>query len=263
MRRLPRRVWEAIENLMIVFIAPAEAGITFKQMQERYPKDLQRYRKYLRSSQTQLSRRISEHRRYYSLGSRGFTNPGNYMLWKQVLSEYRPFRMLEIGVYRGQTMSLWQLLASELGYEAEICGLSPLTSGGDEIGKYLEMDYEKDILENFREFRLPDPELIPMRSDDPKSRALLRQRRFELIFIDGSHDYEIVKSDLEISLNSLEKFGLLVLDDSMRYRWNSPKTSLINTGHPGPSRVADEMAVDSRLVELGSCGHNRVFQRTS
>ena len=51
---------------------------------------------------------------------------GKYWFWHQLLEEVRPSRMLEIGVYRGQTMSLWQLLAMELGFETEITGVSPL-----------------------------------------------------------------------------------------------------------------------------------------
>ena len=262
-RRWTYRVMSASETALANHVSPIEPGTSFVDMQNLYLGDLERYKKYLASCRTELSQVAQTHLRYFSVQARGFTNPGNYVFWKQVMHDFKPVRMLEIGVYRGQTMSLWKILASELGYESEVCGLSPLSSAGDEIGHYLEIDYEWDIRENFAQFGYLPPELICMKSDDLRAREILKSRSFDLVFIDGSHDYDVVKSDIDLSLNSLVPFGYLVLDDSMKYKWNSRKTYLVNTGHPGPSRVADEIALDTRFAELGSCGHNRVFQKSS
>ena len=259
-RRLPSRARSILAERSVAFTVPPKPELDFQQMQEMFSSDLKRYKKYVAASRAHLSEAGVSHLRYFSEEARGFMNTGNYWFWRQLLAQFRPSRMLEIGVYRGQTISLWQLLALELRFQAEITGVSPLSNAGDEIGQYLDIDYRADIHRNFRRFGLPLPELIGMRSNDPEVKTAMEKRRLEMIYIDGSHDYEIVKSDLELSLNSLVPSGLIVFDDSMKNSWNSRPSSLLNVGHPGPSRIADEAASDSRLVELGSCGHNRVFQ---
>jgi hypothetical protein len=67
-------------------------------------------------------------------------------------------RVLEIGVYRGSTLSLFSLLSLKLNLNSEVHGISPFSSAGDSVSKYLsELDYFKDVLENFIFFYLPKP----------------------------------------------------------------------------------------------------------
>ena len=94
-----------------------------------------------------------------------------------------------------------------------------MSNACDEIGTYLDIDYRADIHRNFRRFGLPGPELIGMGSNDARVRAVIEQRRFQISYIDGSRESERVKSDLELSLNSPEPFGLIIFDDSMKNSW--------------------------------------------
>jgi predicted O-methyltransferase YrrM len=80
-----------------------------------------------------------------------------------------------------------------------------------------------------------------------------------LLYIDGSHDYEIALADYRLCREHLVPGGLLVMDDaSLGTAFRPPLFSF--AGHPGPSRVAAEFAM-RELKFLGAVGHNNVFQK--
>jgi len=59
---------------------------------------------------------------------------------------------------------------------------------------------------------------------------------WDLIYIDGNHDYEIVLADYLLCRDHLASGGLLVMDDASL---GTSSNSLVFSfaGHPGPSRV--------------------------
>jgi len=73
--------------------------------------------------------------------------------------------------------------------------------------------------------------------------------------VDGSHDYEIVKSDYEVSKRNLNQNGLQVFDDSSLY-FDFGKSF---KGHQGPSKLVKEV-VPNEMDFLFGVGHNNVFQ---
>ena len=77
-----------------------------------------------------------------------------------IFKEYSPKSALEIGVYRGQVISLWSLLAKRMGFNIEIDGISPFTAAGDEVSTYLKnIDYYQDVIHNFKRCDLEVAEL--------------------------------------------------------------------------------------------------------
>jgi len=46
---------------------------------------------------------LQEHRQYFSHDMRGFGEDAFHAMWYLVFSEFKPNKILEIGVYRGQT----------------------------------------------------------------------------------------------------------------------------------------------------------------
>jgi predicted O-methyltransferase YrrM len=87
----------------------------------------------------------------------------------------------------------------------------------------------------------------------------MKKNSFDCIYIDGSHDYEVVLADYRNSVASLKPGGILVMDDSsLGTDFSPPKFSF--AGHPGPSRVAREFA-DRELVFLAGVGHQNVYRR--
>lgn len=203
---------------------------------------------------------VVAHREWFRLERRGFGEDAFHAMWTLLMQEFRPRRCLEIGVYRGQVVSLWALLARLQGFACEVHGISPFTAIGDEVSRYREdIDYLDDTLRNFAHFGLQDPTLTRALSTDPAGLAAIGACRWDLVYIDGSHDYEVVLSDFEHVVANLSDGGLVVLDDSSLYAgFDAPPFAF--AGHPGPSRVVrDHAAV--RLRWLGGVGHNNVFSK--
>ena len=201
---------------------------------------------------------IRNHRNYFKRDNRGFGEDAFHAMWWLLMRECRPRRCLEIGVYRGQVISLWALIAQLLDFECYVSGISPFTSLGDSVSKYQEsIDYYEDVLGIFKTFSLSPPVLVRASSIDAAAVAHIRSQDWDLIYIDGSHDFEVVLLDYQLSRNCLAEGGVLVLDDaSVGTSFRPPLFSF--AGHPGPSRVASEWAM-KELKFLGAIGHNNVF----
>ena len=167
---------------------------------------------------------------------------------------------LEIGVYRGQTISLASLLARQQGVPCRVQGISPFSPAGDTVSKYLaRVDYLQDTLSHFQKFSLPQPSLLKAFSTDAEAVALIRSQPWDMIYIDGNHDYEVVCQDWEVCSQSAKTGGIIVLDDSgLTTAYRPPLFA--TAGHPGPSRLAREIDRGA-FPEILQVGHNRVFQK--
>lgn len=203
---------------------------------------------------------LQVHRFYFKKNKRGFGEDAFHAMWYFIFKEFRPTDVLEIGVYRGQTISLFALLSKKINLKTEIHAISPFTAAGDDVSKYLEtLDYYNDVIENFKHFELPIPFLHKGFSTDKPMVEIIQSQLWNLIYIDGNHDYDVVKQDFAVCSKFLKKNGLIVLDDSSLYTDYKP-SHYATPGHPGPSKVALE--IDFNLFhEILSVGHNRVFKK--
>ncbi len=204
--------------------------------------------------------KVRDHRMYYKQGRRGFGEDALHAMWFTLLREFNPQQCLEIGVYRGQVVSLWALIANDLAFPISVHGISPFTPAGDEVSVYMDkIDYFEDTLQHHNHFELHEPTLVRAYSTDPVALAHIRSRRWNLIYIDGNHDYEVALADYEICKDNLADDGLLVMDDSSVYTdFQPPRFSF--AGHPGPSQVVKERAM-RELQFIGGVGHNNVFMK--
>ena len=203
---------------------------------------------------------LKEHRDYFNQNKRGFGEDAFHAMWYFIFIEFHPTDILEIGVYRGQTLSLFSLLSQKNGVAANIHGISPFTSAGDAVSKYSEeTDYYSDVISNFTHFNLPPPVLHKGFSTDEGMLPVIQSAQWDLIYIDGNHDYGVAKYDFTIAAQNIKMGGLIVLDDaSFNTDFIPPLYS--TAGHPGPSKLASE--IDTNLFEeILSAGHNRVFKK--
>jgi len=209
---------------------------------------------------TRLPAELQAHRRYFAEGGRGFGEEAFHVMWFQLFRELRPASFLEIGVYRGQTISLAALLARQLDLNCEVNGISPFSPAGDARSKYREeVDYHTDTLANFAHFNLPVPRLLKAYSTDAVALEQIAARSWDLIYIDGNHDYEVARSDWEACARAVKPQGVIVLDDAgLGSAYVPPRFAF--GGHPGPSRIVQEID-RSRFQEILQVGHNRVFQK--
>lgn len=208
-----------------------------------------------------------KHRHYFDQVSKGSyrgcgENPFHAM-WFLLFKEFRPINCLEIGVYRGQTISLWALLSKYFDYSTNISAISPFAPVGDKVSTYEEtLNYLDDTTENHHYFHLPPPEFCQALSTDDKATELIESKKWDLIYIDGGHDYDVVLHDIRCAIKNLSPNGLIVMDDSSLYFNFSSKSGRFK-GHAGPSQVTKEM-LDTHVLELIiGVGHNNILRLAS
>lgn len=202
------------------------------------------------------------HREYFTQNGRGFGEDGFHTQWFLLFREFRPQSFLEIGVFRGQSLSLAALCARQFKLDCLTQGISPFSSAGDAVSKYARnVDYHTDTLENFAHFKLPAPSLLKAYSTDESAAQLIASRAWDFIYIDGNHDYPIAKADWDLCAKHVRPGGIIVLDDSgLSTSFRPP--AFATGGHPGPSQLATEIS-RTDFTEILQIGHNRVFQKKS
>lgn len=203
---------------------------------------------------------IKAHRQYFKKNLRGFGEDAFHAMWNMLLKEFKPKLALEIGVYRGQIISLWALIAKQDGFECKIHGISPFSPAGDRNSVYLDnLNYLEDVIHSHNHFSLPTPTLLKAYSTDQNAVDYIKSKSWDLIYIDGNHDYEVALKDYELSRDSLAPGGILVMDDSSLYTdYKPPRFSF--SGHPGPSKIVLELAM-KEMQFLGGVGHNNIFMK--
>lgn len=201
---------------------------------------------------------LKSHKKYFSRGQRGFGERPFHAAWNDIFKEFKPRYVMEIGVYRGQIISLWKLIADKNSFPIEVYGITPLENMNDSVSTYIDIDYEQDIKENFNKFNLSQPNILRARSTDMEAKTLIASRKWDLIYIDGNHDYDIVLQDYRLAHANLKKHGILCFDDSslfMKFEING-----VFKGHEGPSRIVSEFA-QKEMQHLMTIGHNNFFMK--
>ncbi|HTH62874.1 MAG TPA: class I SAM-dependent methyltransferase [Paraburkholderia sp.] len=240
---------------------PFAEDLTFTQAVKKYP-DRNALYAYMHHYLWHVApAEIRDHRSYFSHRRRGFGEDAFHAMWWLLLREYRPRHALEIGVYRGQVTSLMGLIAKLCAFECDVHGISPFSPAADAVSKYLKrVDYLEDTLASNRRFGLSAPQFLKALSTDTIAVEYIRSRAWNVIYVDGNHDYEVALADYKVCRDALAQGGLLVMDDSSLHTDYSP-AKFSFAGHPGPSRVVRELAF-SELRFLGGVGHNNVFTNT-
>jgi uncharacterized protein YjiS (DUF1127 family) len=253
-RQAQRRLLRRLSGMADEILRPAWA--------ESLDKPTEFYERCFHYFHTRLPQPLREHRAYFEAGGRGFGEKSFHVMWFLLFREFAPESFLEIGVFRGQTLSLAALLARHFKLNGFTQGISPFSPAGDSVSKYRrDVDYYDDTLKNFAHFSLPAPALLQAYSTDPAATELIASRAWSCVYIDGNHDYEIARQDWDLCSAHLRPQGIVVLDDSgLDTKYVPPIFS--TGGHPGPSRLAREID-RARFREILQVGHNRVFQNTA
>lgn len=229
---------------------------------------------------------LKAHRDWVEEKSWGFGDRAFHYMWYVLLRDdvlKRPSpRLLEIGVYKGQVVSLWALIAERLGQAVEIAGVSPLKGGRPRFADnrvlhrcaqlisrryrqdvrsanlYKEVGYRDAVHRIFDEFGLQSASvnLLTGYSQDDSVRAQLAGRSFDLIYIDGGHRYEEVAQDLDFYAPRVAPSGYLVVDDAS---CNLPGTAFWK-GHESVSRAVTDWGAPG-FVNVLNIGHDRVYRR--
>jgi len=211
---------------------------------------------------TDLHPFLKAHRDWVEKNIFGFGDRSFHYMWKLIIDDMpQSFTFLEIGVFRGQVLSLVQQIASYSQRYVTRYGVTPLTSAGG----HWESDYRVDIINMHKQFHLPiDYILFEGLSTDPKilEDVMIQVKPLDILYIDGGHDYDTVVSDLKNYLPLIKPGGILVVDDC------SNNFQIPNGMFPGIDTVSN--AVDELLPPftqndeyewLFNVGHNRIWRK--
>lgn len=227
---------------------------------------------------------LSGHRNYVEAQQLGFGDPAFHALWRGLLAvahhRFVHVNALEIGVFKGQVISLWALLARHYGWPVSVHAISPLAGQPmpplgfwrsllyrlnphfrervDSGDFYPQADYLEIVRQHFAAHGLSFEKVRLVRgySTAPEVRAAVANERFEILYIDGDHTYAGALADIEHYAPKIVPGGWLVMDDAAH---GLPGTTFWK-GYETVARAC------LRLPELGftnviNVGHNRVFQR--
>lgn len=207
---------------------------------------------------------LINHRTYIERNSLGFGEKCFHPMWRELI-KLQPdnFKFLEIGVYKGQILSLVKLLSDTYVKNVEYYGVTPLDNTGDKFSKYHSEDYKQIIISLFKYFNLDfDPNInliIGESTIDSIKTKIKNLGSFDLIYIDGCHDYDCVVSDIML-MKEISKIGTyVVLDDASCFMGLSNEKF---KGHIDVCEaVKDTLESDSSFLEIVCVGHNRVFKK--
>ncbi len=184
----------------------------------------------------------------YGFGERAFWN-----LWKIICDEQpKEFSFLEIGCYKGATISLIKLLRPD----AKVYTVTPLTAEGG----YGDDDYANDVITIHNHFGLNQPVIIQgLSTNDWVIQSVKNLGDFNVIYVDGGHDTETVIADLDNYAPMVKIGGLLVMDDA------NSDMHMPHGYFQGHKSVTDAklkwLETQTDFVFVFSCVHISVFRR--
>jgi cephalosporin hydroxylase len=236
---------------------------------------------------TRLTNTISylrDHRDWVEKYNWGFGDRAFHYMWyllatQEILNRANP-TLLEIGVYKGQIISLWALIAANQGATPNIYAISPLTAGHRRLSPvlhkvmlrlsrryredvtsgnhYEEEDYSRCVEQIFSQFDLDISSIRFLKgySQDERIKAQVKNLFFDVVYVDGGHRYEEVLDDIRFYGDQIKIGGYLVLDDASYFQ---PGT-VYWKGHESVSRAAE--GIDRKKYKnILNVGHNRIYQR--
>ena len=206
---------------------------------------------------------LKKHCQVISSASLGYGEKPFRYLWLILLAQLGTSgKFLEIGVYKGSILALSQMIAEKLGIELETYGLTPLDTTGDKYSIYANDDYDYGVSYVYHSLgvSLDHTSIIQGLSTDEKAKQSARDNGpYDVLYIDGGHDYSTVINDIDLCTEILKVGGLMVMDDA---------SSLLSfdKSHPGFDghqevglAIRDRLDKDDTYTHLFACGHNRVW----
>lgn len=191
----------------------------------------------------------------------GFGEVAFCWLWSLLINAMPDkFNFAEVGVYKGRTLGIVQHLATNK--MCTIYGISPLTNVGDKFSNYDNVNYSYEILLNLNKMGVDIDNINLIKGLSTDIDALDKVRAtgpYDIIYIDGCHDYDVVCADILNFCPLIKPGGFLVMDDASLFL-EKPFGRFI--GHKDVCQaIKDKLDGSPEFTHLFACGHNRVWQK--
>ena len=208
---------------------------------------------------------LLEHRTYIEEHGLGMGERAFHWLWRLIIDAMPTFfRFLEIGVYKGQVLSLVKLLANRMGKFVDVTGvtlLSGFAGDTDEFTPFADVDYSKFITDLHVRYNLFQPRLIVGDSTAQATQEKVAEHGpYDAVYIDGCHEYNYVVKDLLCYRKLVRLGGLLVVDDASWYL-DMPK-GFFRGIEPVSRAVRTVIETDPQWEHLLAVVHNRVWRKS-
>jgi hypothetical protein len=157
--------------------------------------------------------KLKEHRDFVEGHVMGFGERSFYWLHKLIVDEMPDkFKFLEIGVFKAQILSLYKILAEMSGKSVTRFGVSPMDSSGG----VWESDYFADVARMHKQFNTKQDYTIYHGSSTDATiiEKSVKTAPYDMLFIDGSHEYDDVVLDLVNYSPLVKSGGYLLIDDA-------------------------------------------------
>lgn len=214
---------------------------------------------------TCMDLQLLEHRTYIEEKGLGMGERCFHWMWRLIVDEMPEFfQFLEIGVYKGQVLSLVKLLAIRSGKHVNVTGvtlLSTFAGDTDEFKPHADVNYGKCIKDLHDRYDLPQPTLIVGDSTAQATQEKVsKEGPFDIVYIDGCHEYNYVMKDLMAYPKMLIPGGLLVVDDCSN-DLKMPE-GFFKGIEPVSRAVRTVIETDPQWEHLLAVTHNRIWRKS-
>ncbi|MDQ0246209.1 putative O-methyltransferase YrrM [Bacillus fengqiuensis] len=154
--------------------------------------------------------------------------------------------IVEIGSWKGKSTSCLALAVKDRG-EGKVYAIDTWKGSSEHqevLKNYAEDQLYREFLENMSRLNLLDV-IEPIRMDSiESSRVWPLKQKIGLLYIDGSHEYELVKKDFEFWSPFVAEEGYIIFDDVPSW--------------PGPTRLVGELP--KWYKQIDTRGNHSIYQ---
>lgn len=227
---------------------------------------------------------LSAHRRHIEQNNLGFGDAAFHAMWLRLLDhasrQFHTIRALEIGVFKGQVISLWAMIAKQWKIDLQISAITPLSGNPIPPSKlaiflrkcfnskfreqlrngnfYEQADYLNIITQLFERFNvnIGSVRLYHGLSTDQLILEKVGSATFHIVYVDGDHTFQGALHDFKTFGPKIVKGGWLVADDAA---CDLPGTAFWK-GHEAVSEAA-KILPSIGFRNILNVGHNRIYER--
>jgi len=152
--------------------------------------------------------------------------------------------IVEIGSWKGKS-TIWLAMGSKRGNRVKLYAVDPHTGSKEHKEIYGEVQTFEEFKKNIRDAGVEDI-VIPVKRTSMEAAGEFNEP-VELIFIDGAHEYELVKLDFELWFPKVIEGGIMAFHDTT---WGA-----------GPGRVVKESVYNSRNFKNAGFIDSTTFAR--